>query len=127
MGSIIKGEEMKRNILFVIVLLLVTASVAYADSRLPEDTQEFYNSYGHVCYVWPDGSGDCYCRCPEGKGHSAERILPPTDWFAPTDTPEPTDISEPTPEFTEQPKRKPGWGYGDKNHCHDGPRGPKGR
>ena len=29
----------------------------------------------------------------------------------------------PTPTVTPTPPCKPGWGYGDKNHCHSGPPG----
>ena len=106
---------MKRNVLVVLVLLFVTVGVAYADSLLPDDVEQFYDDCGYVCYVWPDGSGDCY-PCLE-----CEVYTPALATKEPTKVP-PTDVpATPTEEPTEE--CKPGWGHGDKNHCHDGPPG----
>jgi len=101
----------KVSLLVVTLLLLVIAGVAYADSLLPDDTQEFYNDCGYVCYVWPDGSGDCYpclvCEvCDE------------------CETPVPVPTEKPTEQPTEQPKCNRGLGNGSEN-CDPGNSGGK--
>ena len=82
---------MKRNILIVLVLLFVTVGVAYADSLLPDDVEQFYDDCGYVCYVWPDGSGDCYpcLECDEPVPPTKEPTREPTKELPPTETPVP--------------------------------------
>ena len=81
---------MKRLLAIYIVLILAVAGVAYAGSTLPEDVQEFSNDFGHICYVWPDGSGDCYCPC---EGCDESELLTYATPVSPTDTP----FTDPTP------------------------------
>ena len=99
---------MKKLIVLSSMVLLLVGTVAYADSLLPDDTQEFYNDCGQVCYVWPDGSGDCY-PCLECA------VIPPTT------TPVPT---EPPPEPTKKPKCNRGLGNGSEG-CDPGNSGGK--
>jgi len=81
--------------------------------------------------IWTEGSYDPVCGCP-CEDNCVVKITPveitptePTPESTPVEiTPtEPTPESIPTPEPTEKVKCKPGWGHGDKNHCHDGPPG----
>ena len=76
---------MKRNILILAAVFILIGGVAYADSILPDEAEQFYDDCGHVCYVWPDGSGDCY-PCLECEG---------------------CDVCEPTPVPTNEPTREP--------------------
>ena len=81
----------------IITICMVCACVfmagsVFASDGLPEDVQEFYNYYGDVCYVWPDGSGECYCPCEVEC--EIEQVYTPTP--EPTDEPVPTSVPEPT-------------------------------
>jgi hypothetical protein len=100
---------MKTKLLVGLVLLFAVAGVAYA-SNLPPDVEEFRNDCGYVCYVWPDGSGDCY-PCAECESRE------------PTERP-PTEVptKEPTPEPTEKCNR--GLGNGSEG-CDPGNSGGK--
>jgi hypothetical protein len=75
---------------------------------------------GTIC-VWTEGSYDPVCSCPCEVDCIIEETTVITI-IEPTPV-EPTPV-EPTPTPVEPPVEcKPGWGHGDKNHCHDGPPG----
>ena len=81
---------MKRAVVVFVVLFLLIGGVAYA-GYLPPDTEEFRNDCGHICYVWPDGSGDCYpcLECDEPVPPTKEPTREPTKELPPTETPVP--------------------------------------
>ena len=109
---------MKKLIAAVIAFVAIAACfyAVSASGLLPEDVEQFYDDCGHVCYVWPDGSGDCYpcvsdiCQIPTD--------VPPVVTEEPKDDPteEPTlpppPTVEPTPEPTKKPKCNSGRGNG---------------
>ena len=106
---------MKRAVVVFVVLFLLIWGVAYADSLLPEDVEQFYDDCGHVCYVWPDGSGDCYpCLMCEL----------PTPFVYPTPLPTREPTKEPTQEPTEKQKCNRGLGNGSEG-CDPGNSGGK--
>ena len=107
---------MKRSVLIVLVLLFAVAGVAYA-GYLPPDVEEFRNDCGYICYVWPDGSGDCYpCLECEYPVPTEEPINEPTP-VPPTETPVPP---------TEAPKEACNRGLGNGSEdCDPGNSGGK--
>ena len=107
-----------KKLIAILVTLAALAAIFYvasASGLLPEGVQEFYNDCGYVCYVWPDGSGDCYpcvlCNTvtEEPKDGPKDTPVPPTE--------EPT--LPPPPEPTEKPKCNRGLGNGSEN-CDPG-------
>ena len=103
-----------KRILLGLVLVFAAAGVAYA-SFLPDGVEEFRNECGYVCYVWPDGSGDCY-PCAEP---SCNPKVTPTK---PVPTKEPTPVPSPT----EAPKAACNRGIGNgSENCDPGNSGGK--
>ena len=106
---------MKKLIAILVTLAALVAIfyVASASGLLPEGVQEFYNDCGYVCYVWPDGSGDCYpcvsCNTVVATDKPKDTPVPPTE--------EPT--LPPPPKPTEKPKCNRGLGNGSEN-CDPG-------
>ena len=109
-----------KKLIAILVTLAALAAIFYvasASGLLPEGVQEFYNDCGYVCYVWPDGSGDCYpcvlCNTvvvtEEPKDGPKDTPVPPTE--------EPS--LPPPPEPTEKPKCNRGLGNGSEN-CDPG-------
>lgn len=106
---------MKRILYGLLVLVLLVGGTAYAESLLPDDAQEFTNDCGYVCYVWPDGSGDCY-PCIGGE---CEIETTPTATVPPPDS-----TPTPRPEPTTKPKCNRGLGNGAEG-CDPGNSGGK--
>jgi len=109
---------MKRAVVVFVVLFLLIGGVAYA-GYLPPDTEEFRNDCGYICYVWPDGSGDCY-PCLEGE--VCTQCTPTEEPMPPTDTPVPPTETPVPP--TEKPKCNRGLGNGSEG-CDPGNSGGK--
>lgn len=111
---------MKRAVVVFVVLFLLIGGVAYA-GYLPPDTEEFRNDCGYICYVWPDGSGNCYpcleCEVCTQCTPTEEPTPPP-----PTDTPVPPTETPVPP--TEKPKCNRGLGNGSED-CDPGNSGGK--
>lgn len=99
----------------LIVLLLVAPQPVRASDGIPEGVVRFYDC-NQVCYVWPDGSGDCYpCSpelCAEPLVTPREPQPTPTDEPQPTPDPTPEPTPEPTPKPTDRPKCNCGIGSG---------------
>ena len=93
----------------VVVLFgcLYMSSIVGASDGIPEGVTRFYDC-GNVCYVWPDGSGDCY-PCRQDPCESERQ---PT--LTPTDEPQPTPTDEPTPPPPPQPTPE------EKEKCNSG-------
>lgn len=105
---------MKKKVSFLIViiaLLLIVALLAAprkagASDGIPKGVQRFYDC-NNVCYVWPDGSGDCYPCLPNCEESETQPTL--------TVTNEP----QPTPKPTKKPKCNRGKGNGPED-CDPG-------
>ena len=108
----------------ILVLILAGSAVftAYAGEEMPEGLFSWYDPIlGATCYVWPDGSGDCYCpceigvECDEGETIVTTRV---------PETPVPTEV--PTEEPTEQVKVSCNRGIGNGSEdCDPGNSGGK--
>ena len=99
----LRGGTLKTKLLIALAFVFLLAGAAYA-SYLPDGVEEFRNDCGYICYVWPDGSGDCYA-CFECN------IETPT----PVPSPEPTVI----PPITETPEPKESCNRGLGNGSED--------
>jgi len=107
---------MKKKYIATVVIAFLLVLALLVGARAVESAEDgmfnWYDPCGYTCYQWADGSGDCY-PCNEG-----ETCYVPTSNPTPTpNVPRPLPTSEPTKEC------RPGWGYGDDNHCHSGPPG----
>jgi len=93
------------RIAFYIALgaLLATTIGVMAQGEIPEGVQIFDGPGGLICFVWPDGSGECYCPCEPSE---CEPTPEPTATPEPrnTPTPEPKDTPTPEPEPTPTPE-----------------------
>lgn len=98
---------MKKVVYGLLVLALLVGGAVYAESLLPDDVQEFTNDCGYICYVWPDGSGDCY-KCLECEACDECETPNPN----PTPNPKPTPDPDPTPEPPKKQKCNSGRGNG---------------
>lgn len=96
----LRGGTLKTKLLIGLILVFAIAGVAYA-SYLPDGVEEFRNDCGYICYVWPDGSGNCY-PCLECDV-----------------TPEPTEEPKPTPVPSPEPTKKPACNRGLGNSSED--------
>ena len=85
--------------------VMLAVEQAWAGSIMPTSVETFDGGSGLICFLWPDGSGDCYCPC-EGEC-DVETIVPkdstPTDVSKPTSTPIPTSTLAPTNTLTPGP------------------------
>ena len=85
-------------LLVVVICLMLLPRKAGASDGMPEGVTRFYDC-NQVCYVWPDGSGDCYpCNFSLDCEVSTNGETP-----VPTETPDkptPTDPPKPTPKPT---------------------------
>jgi len=104
---------MKKWMIALALVLVLGVGVAYAASILPDEVEQFYDDCGHVCYVWPDGSGDCY-PCLE-----CEDIPTPVPTEESTKEPPPTETPAPS-----KPKCNRGLGNGSEG-CDPGNSGGK--
>lgn len=124
-------DRQLRFSLFIGVMVILLACVCVvsgsAGDAMPEGLFSWYDeTIGATCYVWPDGSGDCYCPCEVGEDCETKTITP-TVGPDPTDVP-PTPTDEPvpseTPEPTEQAACNRGLGNGSED-CDPGNSGGK--
>ena len=103
----------KQKMIFIAVMLaLIFLALSFiptgASDGIPPDVTRFYDC-GYVCYVWPDGSGDCYlCQgCDTSTYTDDVKTEKPTE-----PTVKPTQIPPDTPEPTPKEKCNSGRGNG---------------
>ena len=120
---------MRKWIIALALVLMFGVGVAYATSMLPDEVEQFYDDCGHVCYVWPDGSGDCYpCEeCVLAIVEMPVPIVPKEPTEDPTNEPTPVPPTETPVPPTEEPTKEAcnrGLGNGSED-CDPGNSGGK--
>lgn len=86
--------------LMIVLLACVCVVSGSAGDGTPEGLFSWYDPIlGATCYVWPDGSGDCYCPCEADCEVSYNETVTTSTPIVPVDTPtpQPEPSSTPTP------------------------------